>query len=395
MKKCLISGFVFFLAAALPGQELSGVFDSTVNYAAGAGEAPSHSFGIEEFANLRLRVRAGEKAVFFGAFNLIVISGTYLENAALLGSLNQNAGLVSTPFTSGENYAAAMELERLYFRVNGDYIDSEMGLLRMNFGYGQAWGPSDFLNPRNPIFPNARPRGVLGLNAAFYPTDTLRLMGFIAAPKNPFESDGGGFVPGITLDQHWNRASLQALYAFQTPGMDFDLGLHRFGLSLKADLELGFVADALYTLNPDNFDGIDGLSLSAGFDYNFFDGDLYLLAEYLFSGYSSISALGFGGTWLNHHYLYASALYRFNDFCNLCLAAVFCFDDLSFSPFATFNYELFGGLSLSLTARLPLDRKSFGGSKAGELGPIPPLPDGTAGAAGSRFIAEAGLRLRF
>jgi hypothetical protein len=391
---CLVFGFIGGIAfAAEP--ELSGVADTTVNYTAGAGDAPKHSYGIEEYANLRLRVRTGEKAIFYAAFNLIAITGNYLENAALVGNSFQNPYFASTPFIYGQNYAAGMELERLYLRINGDYIDAEAGVLRINFGYGQVWGSSDFLNPRNPLFPNARPRGVLGLNASFYPMDSLKLMGFIAAPKNPLETSGGGEIHGLSLDQHWDRASLQALYAFQNPDSTFGHGIHRFGLSLKADLELGFVADGLYTLNPENVRGIDGLSLGAGFDYSFFDGDLYVLTEYLFNGSSSATALGFGGNWLNNHYLYGTALYRFNDHSNLGLSTVFCFDDLSFSPFATFNYELFQGFSLNLTARLPMDQKTLNGGKAGELGPVPPRPNGSEGAGGARFIINAGARLRF
>jgi hypothetical protein len=126
--------------------------------------------------------------------------------------------------------------------------------------------------------------------------------------------------------------------------------------------------------------------MGAGFDYSFFSGDLYVLAEYLFNGKTSASALGFGGNWTNHHYLFASAVYRFNDFCSLTLASVFCFDDLSFSPFATVNYELFQGFSLNLTARIPLDQDGLSGGRIGELGPE---------SAGARFILNAGVRLRF
>ena len=411
----LFAGFTALLFAA--GPELSGVFDSTFNYTLGAGDAENHSFGLEEFANLRLRVRAGEKAVFYSAINLIAVTGNYLETAAMLGNSSPNSAFSSTPLIEGENYAAGFELERLYLRINGDLIDAEAGLLRLNFGYGQVWGSSDFLNPRNPLVVNARPRGVIGANISFYPADSLKLMAFAAAPKNPLESGGGGFVPGFSLDQHWDRASLQALYAYetggfaQTPGSgsagsvgtagfngtstSSNSGIHRFGLSLKADMELGFVADALYTLVPGSADGIEGLSAGAGFDYSFLDGDLYVLFEYLFNGDSSVSALGFGGNWRNHHYLYGSALYRFNDYCSINLANVFCFDDLSFSPFATFTYELFQGFSLSLTARVPLDRNSISGGKQGELGPVPPGLDGSPGERGARLIINAGARLRF
>ena len=377
------------------GPELSGVFDSTVNYTRGAGESEAHSWGIEEYANLRLRVRTGEKATFFASFNLVAQAGNYL-GGGLLDTISKDPLLGSVMQFSSPNYFAALELERLYFRINGDYVDAEAGLLRLNFGYGQVWGSSDFLNPRNPLVINARPRGVLGMNASFYPVDSLKLQGFIAGPKDPLRTSGGGFLPGLSLDQHWNRASLQFLYVFETPGADFTWGLHRFGLSLKADLELGLVADVLYTLNARNPYGIDGLSAGMGFDYNFRDGDLYILFEYLFNGFSSVSAQKFGGSWINHHYIYGTALNRFNDYVNASLSVVFCFDDFSFSPFLTFNYELFQGFTLSLIARFNLDQKDFRGSKAGELGPVPSSLAGTPlEGHGARVMVYAGARLRF
>jgi len=400
---CYMKRFIFFCTLTIlifsggiiMAQDLSGVLDSTVNYTSGAGDAPPHSFGLEEYANLRLRVRTGDRATLYTAFNLIAISGNYLESAAILGGIYQSPFFVSTPIIYGQNYAAGLELERLYFRINGELFDTEAGLRRMAFGYGQVWGSSDFLNPRNPLALNARPRGVLGADFSFYPTDSLKLMPFIAAPKNPFSSDGGGFIPGLSLDKHWDRASLQALYAYETPTGEALSGIHRFGLSVKADMELGLVVDALYTLNPGSDEGIEGLSAGAGFDYTLLGGDLYVLAEYLFNGRSSASAPAYGGNWLSHHYLYGSALYRFNDYCYVNLATVFCFDDLSFSPFVSFDYEVFQGFSLNLTARLPLDQKTLSGGKAGELGPIPPGPDGSDGEAGARFIVSAGARLRF
>ncbi|MDR0498047.1 MAG: hypothetical protein LBH42_10565 [Treponema sp.] len=404
---CLIIFFIIFgglqVVEAQQGRaslDLSGVLDSTVNYAAGAGDSQTHSFGIEEFANLRLRVRTGERATIYSAFNLIAYSGNYLENAAMMESVNQTSPFNSTPIIYGQNFAAGLELERLYFRINGDHIDTEAGLLRIPFGYSQVWGSSDFLNPRNPIAYNARPRGVLGANFSFYPVDTLKLMGFVAAPKNPLASDGGGFIPGLSLDKHWDKVSLQTLYAYETKGFNetpdtVGTDYHRFGMSLKADMEVGLVADALYTLNPDNADGIEGLSLGAGFDYSFLDGDLYVLFEYLFNGNSSATALGFGGNWSNHHYLYGNALYRLNDYCSLSFSTIFCFDDLSFTPIAGVTYELFQGFSLNLSVRVPLDQDTLSGGKPGELGPVPPGADGSPGERGARFIVNAGARLRF
>ena len=398
MKKEIILFFAFFVISGcllFAAPELSGVFDSTVNYTAGAGDAPANSWGIEEYANLRLQIKTGDKATFYSALNLIAQSGNYAEAAADLGAFNSRPGLGQSPMVYGQNYIAGLELERLYFRINGDYFDTEAGLLRMNFGYDQVWGPSDFLNPRNPLLPNARPRGVLGTDFSFYPTDSFKFMLFAAAPKDPLEAEGGGFLPGFSLDQHWDRASLQVLYAFQTPLAASEWGVHRFGLSVKADLVLGFVLDALYTLNPAETGGIEGLSAGTGFDYSFLNGDFYVLFEYLFNGSSSVSAWKTGGDWGNHHYFYGTILYRIYDYCSLTVSALFCADDLSFQPFVTLNYEVSQAFSLNITAHLPLDRKVLSGGRAGELGPLPPQPDGSPGNTGARVIIDAGARLRF
>ena len=352
------------------GQSLSGVFDSTISYANGAEGFPDHLWGIEEFVNLRLRINTGDNMTFFASFNFIAASGTNALNAA------------SGAAIYGENYAAAMEIERLYFRINGEHIDTEAGLLRMNFGYGQVWGSSDFLNPRNPLAYNARPRGVLGANFTWYPDFTLRMMGFITAPRDPFEFDGSGFIPGLLVDKHWDMASVQGIYAVETPGPDTRLGIHRFGLSVKADLELGFVVDALYTLNPDDAQGIDGLSFGAGFDYSFLGGDLIVMAEYLYNGSSSVTSINDAGFLGNNHFLYGMAQYRFNDFFTGSLSAIFCLDDFSLQPIIRIDYEFFQGFSLNLTINIPMDL----GSNNGELGPA---------GAGARVIVNAGARLMF
>ncbi|MDR0472963.1 MAG: hypothetical protein LBH43_04775 [Treponema sp.] len=374
MKRFALCLFIVFTAGTVQAQDrtgpdFSGVLDSTVNYTAGTGDAKKHSFGIEEYANIRLKLKTGEKAVFNAAFNLIAISGNYVEVAAVLGSLNQQLPFVSTPVIYGSNYAAALELERLYFRINGDSLDIEAGLLRMAFGYGNVWGSMDFLNPRNPLAENARPRGVLGANFSFYPADSFKLMFFAAAPGEPLQSDGGGFLPGVSMDKDWDKASIQALYAYKTPLTDSKLGLHRFGLSLKAEMEIGLVVDALYTLNPEKPEGIEGLSAGLGFDYSFFGGDLYILAEYLFNGSSSVTSWADLGIWRNHNYLSGNAVYRFNDYCTLSFSTIFCFDDLSFTPIAKLEYEVFQGFVLNLSAFLPLDQKTLSGGRTGELGP--------------------------
>ena len=108
--KPLFSVLLLAVTASLFAQELSGALETTVNYTTGAGEARTHSWGIEGYANVRLRVRAGEKASFFAAFNLFAMSGNYVEAAA---NMSQNTPFASTPLIYGQNFAAALELERL------------------------------------------------------------------------------------------------------------------------------------------------------------------------------------------------------------------------------------------------------------------------------------------
>ena len=376
MKKVLlpVTAVFFIFCGMIQAQDISGVLDSTINYTTGAGSAQTHSFGLEQFANLRLRINTGENAVFVSAFNLAVVTGNFFNQS------------VQNTIISGQNYAAGIELERLYFRINGSSFDTEAGLLRIPFGYSQIWGPVDFLNPRSPLSYNARPRGVLGTTFLFYPSYSTELMVFAAAPLDPFISDGGGFNPGITMEQHWNKASMQALYAYETFLPGSRLGKHRFGLSLKADLELSFTADLLYTLNPASFKGIDGLSASFGFDYSFLKGDLITIWEYLYNGKTSVTAMGYGGGFSNNHYLYGSFLYQINDYARTGVSVIYCFDDPSFSGSFFADYEVFQGFSLSLNAALPLNGFSKGSINKGELGPD---------SRGSRFSINLGAKLRF
>jgi len=180
---------------------------------------------------------------------------------------------------------------------------------------------------------------------------------------------------------------MEALYGYGTPRDGSPQGLHRFGLSLRADLLAQFTFDALYTLNPGETSGADGLAASASVDYSFLDGDLYLAAAYLFSGAASASSLPFQ----NNHYLYGSALYRFTDYTSAALAVVVCLDDLSFQPVISAETELFQGFTLSLQAMVPLDADTLTGSGSrGELGPVSPGASG-----GSRFNLTFKVRFRF
>jgi len=372
---------------------VSGILDSSVSLRAGAGDVPGFSYGVEEYANLRMQAKIRDVAAVFGAVNFIAAAGDYAADAALMTDFApaNTHGISPTAFAAGENYIAGFELERLYFRLNGEAVGFDGGLLRLPFGYGQVWGSSDFLNPKNPLKPDARPRAVLGTGLSWYPIDSLKLLGFGAAPRDPFSRSGAGGLFGLSLDQHWDKASVQALYSFESPNDGARHGIHRAGLSVKADVEVGLVMDALYAYNHEAGTGIDGLSFSIGADYSFFDGDLIVLAEYLYNGETSSTALGYGGSFSNNHYLYTGVTWRFNDFTAMSVALISGFDDISFTPVITLNHDLFQGAALIVSAQIPLDRDLFSADgRRGELGPLPPGSN-----IGRYFDCSVKLRLRF
>ena len=402
MKRILLLCVFIFFASGLSAQiTVSGLLDSSVSLQAGAGDAPPFSFGFEEYANIRFQAKIRDRAAIYGAVNFLAAAGDYAANAAAMAAAYGGSSISPSAYISGENYIAGFELERLYFRLNGESLDFDGGLMRLPFGYGQVWGSSDFLNPKNPLKPDARPRAVLGAGLFWYPNDDLKLLAFTTAPRNPFSREGRGMLSGLSVDQHWDKASVQALYSFQSPDDGSKYGIHRAGLSVKVDLEVGIVMDTLYTYNQEAGTEVDGLSFGIGADYSFFDGNLIVLAEYLYNGETSSTALGYGGSFANNHYLYTGLTWRFNDFTNMSAALISGFDDVSFTPVISLNHDLFQGATLTITAQIPMDRDLFSGNgKRGELGPLPPdelqpLLHETGERLGRYFNFTARLRLRF
>ena len=395
------------LATAV-GPDMSGIVETRASGAAltDYGEGVGAAYGVEQYANLRLKARIGEKGTVYAATNLIAAAGDRVADTAA--------------FAVGENYAAALELERLYYRIEGETFDAQAGLMRLAFGFGQAFRPTDFLAPPNPLLPDARPRGVLGATAMAYPRDGWKAGAFSVAPADPAERDGDGLVAGVSADYHADRASLQVLYAAEAASRP----VHRFGLSVKAEAGAAVVLDALYVLDGEaaatgrwydrDWTAFRGLEASLGADYSVLDGKLYLLAQYLYHGGGALDPgddldglyESGAGAWsdaapaarklrqdipiaeLNRrNYLYATASYRWNDYTSTALSCVASLDDLSFSPLASVEHQPFQGMTLAFSLRVPLDGRALTGSgDYGELGPTH---------TGALFQAVASAKLKF
>jgi hypothetical protein len=327
----------------LPADEpvISGNVSSSADADLDFADPGAFLYAFEQYANLRLLADTGESGRIHAAVNLIAASGSQAADG---------------------NYAAALELERLYLSIAGEYTDTDLGLMRIAFGYGQAFRPTDFLNPPNPLLPDARPQGVLGAALAAYPSFTVKLQGFAVSGTDPLEDGGKGMRFGTAAEAHFSRTSLQGLYCFQAPDGAAAFGLHRAGLSLKLEAGAAFVLDALYTLDPDKAADLDGLEAALGADYSIIDGKLYLLAQYLYDGPGLLDPLqaevspGSGGA---KQYLYSAARYSFSDISRWGVSCLLSMDDASVSPALSMEHDAFQGMTTGLTARLFLDKGSI------------------------------------
>ncbi|GHV78265.1 hypothetical protein AGMMS49944_00560 [Spirochaetia bacterium] len=352
MKKNLLGLIVLFVSVygfAADGPVFSGVFNSTITAGAGTGGLPDFYWGLEEYANLRLKKQLGDHGSVYMAFNLIAaggVSALALQTGpfGMSGPVNENGN------TNG-NYAAAMELERLYVHLTGKKIAFDSGLMRLAFGYGNVFSPNDYFNPRNPLYPDARQRAVLGANFIVYPTDMSRLQFFGVAPKDPFKINGEGLSAGLAAENHWNKISVQGLYSIETDA-------HNFGVSLKADLPVGITTDILWTYYQGESATVEGLAASGGVDYTFTVAahNVYLLAEYLYNGTKSKM-----DDYAKHHYLYGAARLSIDDYTSFTLGALAGLEDSSVTPQLSFTTDLFQGAAITVQAQVPCGE--------GELGP--------------------------
>jgi hypothetical protein len=404
------------------GAQISGVMETRVGavltpeYEEGGG---GPNYAAEQYANLRLKAPLGEKGALYAAANLVAAAG-----GSVPYQLSGTSGMYEPAegFVVGRGYAAAMELERLYYRVGGEAFDVDVGLQRLAFGFGPAFSPADFLVSRNPLYPDARSRGSLAAAASLYPGPEWKARVFAVAAGGAvdarglaLDTTGEGAIAGLSGEFHGSAASVQALYAIEADSSGVGSATHRFGLSAKLDAGASFILDALYVLDGDwlekdgwygrDWKAYRGLEASFGVDYSILDGDLYMLGQYcfhgggaldpgdgldlLYSGYASWSDLAPAsrialvdaslplGELNRRDYLFAELLYRFDDYRNLTLSCIAGLDDASWLPALGFDDELFQGFTLGLSCRVPLDERSF--SSGGEYGELGPVHSGTAG----------------
>jgi hypothetical protein len=400
------------------GSLLNGSFTSSFdlqNAKGFLGKENSLVYGWTNYATLRYESGVNDTLTFYISMNIFALTGFYAEPP-------------SQPLIVG--------LERLYLKTGNDWLGLEAGLIRIPRGYGYVFSPLDIFNTRNALDtldPQGRPAGKWGGHATFYPGDMWTIELFGLAPSNPLEKGPWGLKFGTATTFSKDKVSFDFLYSLAFPEIEYGTTpplpyisndfTHNAGFALKADIEIGLFAEALYkfdqkTLKEQKYYGEDykwynGLEAALGVDYTFTEIDLYTSAEYLFYGpgyadwgesldslygtgwqdippafrFATLAAAKLPLRYLHHDYLFL--LGRFTPEQDLsfgvsCLAGL---DDLSCVTTSFCEYELFSGLTLQTSFILPIDRHLFDPTvEPGELGSV---------STGFFAMARLGLKMKF
>ncbi|AEJ20350.1 hypothetical protein [Gracilinema caldarium] len=400
-----IVGFIFIISipySVASDWQWSGMSESLVRSSWGYGynETSNNLFGIEQYANLRMKAPVGDRGIFISSVNLYIQSGSSNE-------VNEN--------NTDSFYSSTIDVDRLYYQIKGDSFATDMGILRLSFGFGQLFRPTDFLIHPNPRNPDARPRGILGLVCNWYPMDTLKMSFFGTGPYDTTETNGRTSLAGIVSEHHGNHWSVQGLYAIQAGRPAMKVGsvtlrdatnepLHRFGSSIKYDGPVSIVFDALYTLDMHwlhtqtyytrDWIWYRGLEAAIGLDFSINDGMFIITSQYWYNGGSALVSqdsidMLYTKDWINTvpeqrsfnvnlplgdlnrmHYFIVNGIYKIDDYTMLGSNALIALEDGSFLCSFNIDHTLFQGTTVSLVNKIPVDMTMlYPSGWYGELGP--------------------------
>jgi hypothetical protein len=313
------------------------------------------AYSFEEYSNLRVKAFVGEKAVVNVAANLIASSG------------------------DASDLSLDAEIERLYFSVGGEKLDFDAGLMRLPFGFGQGFRPVDAYAKPNPLYPDARYRGVLAAAATAYPAESVKLSAFFVDGDDALHARGS--LPlarvnrpsaGASAEIHLPALSAQSLFIYDLPEKPDARTRTRIGASLKFDLVAGFALDALYTIPEYSRDADECLEAAIGADWSFDSGKFYLFAQYFYNGDGGLEtddgapSVDADPVFAGKHYATGSASWHASDYTTLSGGVTVALDDRSLVPTFGISHEPFQGMTVSLDLRSPL---ALGAGNDGEFGP--------------------------
>jgi hypothetical protein len=379
----------------------SGLSESLVRSSLGYSynETSNNLFEIEQYANLRMKAPVGERGNFISSVNFYIQSGS--------SNVDEN--------NAGTYYSSIIDVDRLYYQIKGDSFTTDVGILRLSFGFGQIFRPSDFLIHPNPRNPDARPRGVLGFISNWYPKDTLKMSFFGIGPYDTTETGGRTSLAGMVSERHGNHWSVQGLYTIQAgrPAVKFgsvtirdatNEPVHRFGSSIKYDGPVSIVLDALYTLDmywlrtqtyyTRDWMWYRGLEAALGVDFSFNDGKFIITGQYWYNGGSALESeesidVLYTQSWSNivpeqrsinvnlplsdlnrMYYVIINGIYKIDDYTLFGTNSLIALEDGSFLCSFNIDHTLFQGTTISLLSRIPIDiTMLYPSGWYGELGP--------------------------
>lgn len=415
-------------------QENELAFQRAVDYGNFDNMAGKFRWGVNSLTNLRVRADVGEFVTFNLAINVNLLSGVFTDGYKALYLAHTASQMVTAlspesiyntyfgiPFYYKSTYIGGFELERVSFSAGNMYFTFEMGLMRLARGFGYAFSPTDYFNPKNPYNQKGRPEGKLAMQTVFYPGDMWKITAFAVAPDNPLESEGWGVTTGFSTMFNLGKFNFEFSYSFLLPEIAYEkdpvkLGLpetarndfsHIAGFSMKADIEIGFFIDAVYRFEHKafrtgkfynrDFKGYDGLEAALGIDYTLPGGKVYLLTEYLFYG---PAALTWGeslddlysdnenwykkslmnrallldtsrktGNFLRHNYLFNMIRVQINDYVGITGSAMLGLDDISAVTSVNAEIAPVQALSIGIGYSNFIDRSLFHKEfEKGELG---------------------------
>lgn len=221
------------------------------------------NWNIAENWNFKADLRS---RIFFG--DLVRANPDYAKS---IDNVNNDYFDLSIVLLDKNAFVIHSMLDRLYIEYYDDQWEIRAGRQRINWGIGTVWNPNDIFNAFafTDFDYEERPG-----------SDAIRVKRYL------------GFVSSIEIAakafDHWNEATMAAMYKFNTSGYDFQIlaGLAENDLVIGGGWagnlkNAGFKGEATY-FHPLESDGKSSFATTLGFDYAF-SNSLYLNSGYLYN----------------------------------------------------------------------------------------------------------------
>ena len=221
------------------------------------------NWNIAENWNFKADLRS---RIFFG--DLVRANPDYAKS---IDNVNNDYFDLSIILLDKNAFVIHSMLDRLYIEYYDDQWEIRAGRQRINWGIGTVWNPNDIFNA-----------------FAFTDFDYEERPGSDAIRVKRYLGFASSIEIAAKAFDHWNEATMAAMYKFNTSGYDFQIlaGVAENDLVIGGGWagnlkNAGFKGEATY-FHPLESDGKSSFATSLGFDYAF-SNSLYLNSGYLYN----------------------------------------------------------------------------------------------------------------